>query len=387
MKLARKNYPGKIIEHILPVLVWLAALAVIVVIIRTRSERFESVGIVQGLERQINAPCSGRIKTVTINLFDKVKQGESIVIIDTCLDPAQLKQEIEAKSNIILAKIQQLKAQLIAAGDKLTADAANREYDWITNSRNYSVDVEKTRLETMQLKARIAPAQIRLKELELNIKIANNKTTQTTGQSQIQLHYEIEKMNTETEALKKEIEEQQTLLKQAEDNLNLAMQREQEFAKKQLVHPSVKLALQPIEEEIKVQEQTLAQLMITNPVVTIESPLNGVIRNINIRPGEIVSERTPILTIVEGEPRIIVAYITDTQTNEVKENMKVQLAKTTYPQKIATSYVAYLGPSMELVPNRLWPNNATPQWGRPVIIPIPDDLELIPGEIVGIQGI
>jgi len=67
--------------------------------------------------------------------------------------------------------------------------------------------------------------------------------------------------------------------------------------------------------------------------------------------------------------------------------MPVELIKDREPAQIATSQVTHIGPIMELMPERLWLNPNIPQWGRPVVIGVPDGLDLISGEIVGIRGL
>ena len=46
-----KNQQGKIIDHILPVLVWIAVLAAIAYIVNSKGQKFETIGIVNREER------------------------------------------------------------------------------------------------------------------------------------------------------------------------------------------------------------------------------------------------------------------------------------------------------------------------------------------------
>ena len=66
--------------------------------------------------------------------------------------------------------------------------------------------------------------------------------------------------------------------------------------------------------------------------------------------------------------------------------MNVELVKKSEPVKTVKSQVAYVGPAVELVPQRLWRNQTIPQWGRPILIRVPPGLQLIPGELVGVRG-
>jgi hypothetical protein len=96
----------------------------------------------------------------------------------------------------------------------------------------------------------------------------------------------------------------------------------------------------------------------------------------------------PILTIAKKEPDNIVAYATERQVSRVRENTVVQLIdRNRIPNLMVDSQVAYVGPTVEQMPARLWRNPNMPQWGRPVLVKIPPDLKLVPGAVVGIRGI
>jgi hypothetical protein len=103
------------------------------------------------------------------------------------------------------------------------------------------------------------------------------------------------------------------------------------------------------------------------------------------RPGEVVTAGEPILAIAEASPSEIVAYIGDTLLGQVEENMPVEIIKDREPPQIARSQITQIGPTMELMPERMWLYPNIPQWGRSILIEIPEGLELIPGEMIGIR--
>ncbi len=387
MKSINNHRKGSLRLHIIPVIVWLVALGAVIILFQNRTQRFESIGLVEGEERRIAAAVAGRIKAVPVHLFDKVNEGDVVVVVDTVLNAKNLEIELEARKDVLLATIRQLQAEIIATRDRLITDEAGRQNDLEQSARRYAIDVESAKLRVVELKATIAPDKIRLKELDLNIKILNASSDLTQNQGKITQHYETERLKTEAEVLAKEIEENQLLLAQAEENLQQANERLQVILKKQPINPSIELALQPIREEVNVQEQAILELMRDRPALEITSPFKGTVSRIRRRVGEIIQPQDPILNIVESEPRVIVAYIREPGISQVKENMKVQIMKRSYPLQQANSYVAYMGPGLEELPPQLWANTTTPQWGRPVLIPIPAGMELIPGETVGISGL
>jgi multidrug resistance efflux pump len=387
MKSINNHRKGSLRLHIIPVIVWLVALGAVIILFQNRTQRFESIGLVEGEERRIAATVPGRITSVPVHLFDKVNEGDVVVVVDTVLNPKSLEIELETRKEVLLATIRQLQAELIATRDRLMSEEAERQNDLELATRRYAADVEDAKLQVVELKATIAPDKVRLKELDLNIKILTVSSAPIQNQEKITQHYEIERLKTQSETLAKQIEENEKLLAQAEENLQQANERLQVILKKQPINPSIELALQPIREEIKVEEQTILELMRNRPALEITSPFNGTVSRIRRRVGEIILAQDPILNIVESEPRVIVAYIREPGISQVKENMKVKVLKRSYPMQQANSYVAYMGPGLEELPPQLWANTTTPQWGRPVLIPIPAGMELIPGETVGISGL
>jgi len=381
---------GRLHLHILPILVWLAAVACVVVLFRHRSQRFEVLGIAQGRMHQICAPVDSRLKIVSVELFEDISKGQTLAALDD--------SQLNAQTATIQAEIEHLASQLLSTQDTMLAEATNRQTDAIASQRRFYVDVENARLRILELKTLIETDKVTLQDLAVEVKIA----TELLEKDAI-APYEQQKADALYNALAKKIEENQYLLTQAELDLQQAQQRRDEFAKHQPVHPSVDSALEVIRKQIAVQEKLIAELSVQREMLRITSPVDGKIVQIQIRanqaamrrpgedilrkPGEVVLAGDPILVVAETEPTEIVAYIGQEQLAKVKETMVVQLIKNTEPAQIASSQVIRLSPTMELMPQQLWQNPNIAQWGRPILIKIPPGLKLIPGETIGIRGL
>jgi multidrug resistance efflux pump len=281
-----------------------------------------------------------------------------------------------------------LQAQLSSTRDELSSQTEQEKNNWSADARRFSTDVDSAKLGVMELKATIAPAKIRLDEIQLNIKMARAGAFIDPNVNKIQSHYQIEQLKVQVDTLTKEIEENEELLEQAGENLRQAEQRWEDFKKIQPQQRSIEIALQPLREEINVNQKEIEQLeaLANQPDIIIESPFDGIVTSIAHKTGETVLEEQPILTIVEKTPTYIIAYISEEQYGLLQERMQVRIIKRSYPEQIANSFVERLIPSVQIVPERLWIDNRTPQWGQPVLIPIPPGLNLIPGEEVIIMS-
>jgi len=393
-KISSRNYLPSLRVHFLPIMVWLGAVACVFVLLLHRTQRFEVLGIAQGQVRQIAANCTGRLKSVHVQLFDKVNVGDTVAVIDTVLDNEDLQSQLDT----ITAEIEHLMAQLGPIQDTLLAEQADRQANQIADKRRFAIDVENARLEILRTNALLASDRILLENLAFEVKI-----TQDLLEKKAVAPYELLKIRVEHDALAKKIEENQNLLEQAKSNLQQNLQRSDEYDELQLYNPSVDNALDVIRKAIKVQEQLMNEIMVIREPLVLEAPIDGIIipiqgnanevnlrrpgENVLLRPGEVVMPGEPIFVIAQSEPDEIIAYVSGNQLGHVKKGMVVQLIKNRRPEQIAKAHVKYLCPTMELMPERLWLNPTIPQWGRPVLIEIPVGLNLVPGELVGIRGL
>jgi len=399
------SYLSRLRRHLIPVLVWLSVVACVVGLFTRRSRRFEVVGIARGQVRQIAVTCTGRLKSVPVGLFELVKEGQTLAVVDTVLDNEQL-VEAELKSQLAaaLAEIEHLTAQLVPTQEALLAEEADREISRVEEMRRFLVDVEQSRLQILSLRSQIASDRIILEDLAMEAKIVRDLLEQDAAAP-----YELQKVKVQYDSLAKKIEEDKHMLEQAKSDLGQAQRRHDEYARKHPFHPSVNDALDVIRKEIGVQEHLMDGLLSqlealkSREALELKSPFDGVVigmqantnevamrrpgENVLRRTGEVVTAGDSIFAVAETEPSEIVAYVSEVQLGQVREKMPVELIKNTQPAQIARSVVIFVGPTAELMPERLWRNIAIPQWGRPIIVNIPEGLELVPGEIVGIRGL
>ncbi len=382
------------LHHLVPVLVWLGTVAVVVGLFYQRSLRFEVLGIAQPRVYQIAATCTGRLKDIPVQLFDEVQSGQVVAVLDTVLDNEPLAAELAA----IAAEIERLTAQLIPTQEQLLAEAANLQTNLIGGKRRFYVDVENARLQILQLRALIASDRITLDDLAMEVKV-----TESLLEQEAVVPYELQRVKAQYNSLAKKVEENESLLQQAKDDLQQAQKRLDEFTQRQPEHPTVDSALEVIRKEVAVQERLMDQLIARRKPLELKSPVHGIVvqaqdqaagvvsprttEKIFRKLGEVVSAADPILAVAEIEPTEIVAYVSEQQLQDVREKMMVELIKNTEPQQIASSQVVCVGPTVELIPQRLWRNPNMPQWGRPILVKVPPGLRAIPGEIIAIRGL
>lgn len=392
-------------RHAVPVLVWLASVAIVIWLFYDRVERFEAVGMARGQVRQIAANCTGRIKNIPVQLFDTVKVGQPLAVVDTVTDSELVEvAKLKAQFATAGAEAARLSAELVPTQEKLRADATNMEMNQRDNWRRFEMDVDSARLRILDLQATLAAERVNLEDLAVQVKIS-----QKLLEEEAIVPFELEKVKVKYDAVTQQVQENERLLEQAKEVLKLAEQRRAEFATHELTRPSEDAALEAIRKQIEVQEKIMKGLQEQQAAwqarrgVEIPSPIEGVVipipgqRNdaLQQRPGEevmrhigeVVRAGDPILAVAEAKPTEILVYVSEQQLGYLKEGMPVELIRNRTPPKVAPSTVASIGPTIEVMPQRLWRSPSIPQWGRPVLIGIPRELDLIPGELVGIRGL
>ncbi|MBN1804652.1 MAG: HlyD family efflux transporter periplasmic adaptor subunit [Sedimentisphaerales bacterium] len=399
------SYLFRLHRHILSIVVWLCAIACIVVLFTRRSQRFEVLGIARGQIRQIASTSTGRLKSVPVQLFEQVQAGQTLAIVDTVLDNEQLLEaDLKSQLDAAIAEIEHLAAQLVPLQDTMLAAESDREMNRITEMRRFFIDTNQTRLQILELKAQIASDQVLLADLAAEVKI-----TEALLEEEAVTPYELQKAQVQHDSLAKKIEENQRVLEQAEQDLETAKQRLDEFSKRKLAHPSVDSALEVIRKEIGVQEKLAngffkqLEALDSRRIIELKAPFDGVVipiqgqanqailrrpgEDVIRRAGEVIRAGDTILAVAEIKPSEIVAYIAEHQLDLIQEQTVVEIIKNRPPEQKARCAVTYIGPTIELMPEQLWRNPTIPQWGRPVVIEIPDGMELVSGELVGIRDL
>jgi multidrug resistance efflux pump len=401
----KENYRVKrfYLRHAVPVVVWLLTTATVVWLFELRAGRYQVVGIARGQIRQIAASSTGRIREIPVQLFTPVKTGQVLAVVDTVVESGQVDEaKLQTQLATAEAEIERLFAQLIPTQQELQSNVASLQMSHADNWRRLQVDVDSARWRIFDLQTTIAADRVTLDELAAQVE-ANRKLLENEAVAP----YELESVKAQHDSLAKKVTQNEQTLKQMEAVLRQAEQRRDEFAREELPAQSEDAALEAIRKEISVQEELRKGLQAQWAAlkacrsVELKSPIDGIVVPIPLkqnsallqRPGEqvlrqageVVAAGDPILAVAQHEPNEIVAYINERQLRQFEKGMSVELVKSRMPAQIAPSIIVEVGPAIELMPQRLWRNPNVPQWGRPVLIEIPEGLSLVPGELVGIR--
>ena len=370
---------GNLRLHLVPILVWLSALAGVIAIFAHKTQSFEVRGLVQGQKYRISPTCTGRIEDVKVELFDKIKKGQVVAVLNRVPEDMNIQGQI----NTIAAEVQHLMAQLVPTQEQLLTEQSEREVEKAAELRNFNRDIEQARLEILELKTSIATDRVTLQDLEMELQIAKD-----LFEKQAIAKYELQKAQAAYNITNEKIKETKQQLFQAQQILEKSQQRRLQFLEKQQINPSIDSALEVIHKDIRVQEEMMAELLELQKPLELTSPADGIVSEIHSSVGDVIRAGDDILTITADKADNILAYATQQQVDQINNgDKKVQLRTNGMPIKIAESKIVNIGPIVQDVNEiRLRTSPDRQQWGRPVIIEAPANLQLVPGEIVSIKG-
>jgi multidrug resistance efflux pump len=131
------------------------------------------------------------------------------------------------------------------------------------------------------------------------------------------------------------------------------------------------------------REQDLADVDSKLGGLQLRSPLTGTVTHVHLRPGQAVQPGEAILEVSAKKSAAIVAYLRqDQQQINPTMGMAVQVYLNRRPVQTVLGHVDTVGGQIESVPNRQLRDQRVPEWGLPVRVAVPQNVELRPGEVV-----
>jgi len=356
----------------LPVIVWSAAVLACVLLMTGRVTRFEYIGLARSVQYEVSATAVGQLETLVVDLYDHVEAGELVAKLDDT--------EVLARIERSRAMIRQLSAELDAARETMQASSRVDQSGWRNDLRRFKTDEEDRRLAALELRVTIESDEIEQQRLGLDLQRAGPLLeTGVIGQLE---HENIRLLH---EATKKRVDENKILLAQIESEFRTAKLRREEFEKGLPVIPDEGPVLRPLREAIEAESHRLTEIEARRAATALRSPVTGQVSSILCRNGQTVVPGEPILTIADSRVTEILAYLSEPQDRRARENSPVLVASLSRPEKVAESFVVRMGPDVELLPQRLWREPRTPQYGRAVIIAAVPGLDLTPGELLSVK--
>jgi RND family efflux transporter MFP subunit len=108
-----------------------------------------------------------------------------------------------------------------------------------------------------------------------------------------------------------------------------------------------KIAIRKAEDDRNLATLELTRSEAQLNLKIIKSPVDGVVTDINLRPGEYVYENTPIMTIAQIDPLNVDLVLPSSRYGDIKEGMKAKLKLQTPVDAIYTATVDAIDPVID----------------------------------------
>jgi multidrug resistance efflux pump len=328
--------------QVLPFVVFIATLVAIVYLWRTIVQPTGMVGFVETNQVFVASLQDGLISEIYVDRFQEVKKDQPLCTVANT-DPALIEATIAAaKADLMVT---------VARGD---------------------VDIVRGRLNLQQLvndlftqKVLQAGRRAELTYAESNLVAATElRTKDIFGQ----LQYEAAKAK--RDSLRDEIDSRDKYVTDLEQSLT----------KFKLTSDD------PIRESVMEAVRTKQiELELSLKPTLLKAPFDGMISTVHHRAGEKVLRGSPIITISSTTTSNIIGYVRQPIQRQPKIGDFMRVTTRTTPRHWGTGQITKVGAQLEpLNPGLLSADTKRMEVGLPVVISLPKNLELFPGEFVDI---
>jgi multidrug resistance efflux pump len=377
--------PGKALGKMLPVVIWLGAVVMTVMLYTQRIRSFTATGLAVAQTQTISAAGDGIIRHIAVKACQAVNKGDVLVTLElgNPVENEYTRSLTEAQKTTARAELERLKSELSAMQEQLSTEMAQRQTDENLRYQQLVLDVNRARVSLLENKAALESDRGLLAGLE------QEKTTleELLAKQAVEL-YEVQKIRIEYDSRVKKVKSEEDLLVQAQSDLDKAQNRLGQYTA-----PSTELAeqirrrLEPFDKAIAVQEKTMEELFAPSHLWVVKAEFDGVVGSVSCAEGQVVTTQIPIMTITSPVAEYVTVWLDPRQAGMAHEKMPVEIIKITAPRAAFPAEVASMGSAFEQVPEQLWKIPGVPQWGRPVRISVSPELGLLGSEVVGVYGL
>ncbi len=327
-----------------PVLVYVAGICLIAWLWNAHWMPGTFTGEVQAVVANVASPQDGQLMTLSVRQFERVTKGQ--VLGSVAWSPAA-----------ITAGLAAIRADLMVLRARMSVDGQRNQLDY-----------QQVKVDQLDQKVDLAIARSRLRfaerELARQDKLRADK---------IASEYEYEFALDSRDALAAEVKEREQLIADMELALSALKPGTPSDANSHI--------LETIDAAIQAQEERYRHATAT----TLSAPIDGVVTKIYRQSGENIANGEPLLAISSEHAESIIGFVRQPISFEPQVGDVVVVRSRRGNKRVAVeATVMGVGARLELFtqPLRVRGFDSSQERGLPVLINLPDELALYPGELV-----
>ena len=359
-------------RRLLPIAVWGAAIVAAGALLGRDSATLDATGLVRLREIPLSPVVDARVQSIAVELFDEVKAGQVVVLLDDRVTRAELAAA--------QAEQARLSEEVNAERERLSSEMAALEREALDDQRRFALAEATAHLDLLD------------RDLQQKVDTASLQSLATLIQRQEMLVGEqlleqsvLNETRVQYEALQAQVRESIAAREAA------AASFEQAKALREARAPDVVLAreelvLAPLHAAVIAQQALIEVLQAEVDSLVLTSPVDGRVANIWCEPGATATPGVPVVTITADQADQVVAYVPDRMARSVTVGTPVRIVTRRTPRHVAEAKVVKVNSQIAQYPLQLQPNPAPTmaQWGLPLIIG-PVSKDFLPGEVVYVR--
>ena len=370
-----------------------------------QGEMPHALGAIEAIRIDVAAPLGGILKPPLPQgqwwaLYDTVEKGQPLALLDN--------KPLQAEMATLVQELGRLKKEIDAVRARLAVREADRGLTYISEAVRLYVELAQRTLVALERQAEVAVNRIEsqrrtvyynclkplydkkiVSELELNnARYLRDEAVERLAES-TKVAGEAE---TQKKIAKTRLDEAETQNKSDKKPLDQMMSDEKSLGQAtsddkrldqlpKFLPADIAKELAPITAAVQVQEAKIKQVQAQIDLLTISSPVHGMISAINHWPQTAIKAGDPIVTIASDERRYLVCYVRQEQHVNPEVGMDVDVRKRAVISPTIHTVVERVGAQIELIPEHICRDPKYPEWGVPIRITLPEGFVGRPGEL------
>ena len=229
-------------------------------------------GFVEVAAYGVNAPQTGRVATLTVQIGQHVRGGDVVAMLDG--------SDIEAELEVLATERQRIQAELaaVASSTQVRLSQANRGVE-------ESIDAAELAHQSARSQQRIAAAEL----AALNKHIKHVRDLVGKGMAD---RRELAELEVSQAALQKQLQQSEVMIKTLQAQAGSARSRRRDVPADATVR-----ATDPLRAELAVVDRREQLLATRLEALVLRAPGDGEVTVVHLRAGEVATEGAPIVTI------------------------------------------------------------------------------------------
>ena len=360
---------------------------------------------------EVSGITTGVVKDIRVKLYEHVEEGQLLASLDDSAFLAEL--EVSRK------ELARLESQVMAVETELRSGVSEISGDWTSDLRRFQVDVQRLRIEILDLDLQEKKLQANLRGQQdtqessskrAEVLLAKEAIAETEWQrlevlssqgsaadadanrarrqwldvvnEKLIVEQELQLANGQIETLNSTLKSLVLSGVANQEQLSLAQQRLNEFVDTQPGSTSLTNdpRVQTVQDAVNVQTAKLESLAVQYRALQLRAESAGVVTSILAQPGQSVLPGEPVALLTNSMSTQALGWLKQRINSQVMVDLEFTLllaSNTEIPVTLDT-----VAPVFEQMPQVLWMNPSVPEYGQPVLFRLPAGTTLLPGEPV-----